>query len=285
MKNLIWQVTCRFVRPDNTADELNGILTGWGIDPRQIVEQTVKGRQEILVFPPDRKRARNLYQRLKSFEFPGVKFSIKSLKKADWQDRWKKGIRTFRLTRRFDVVPGWTKTAYRRKNRTPVYIDTNLAFGTGLHETTRFMALLIEECAGKFETFLDVGSGSGILAIIGYFCGAKEISAFDIDRQSLKVARENFKANKVKKVRLLCADLARWKSGKKFDFVAANLVTDDLIDLGKKLVDLVKPGQYLAVSGISVKNLSRFQKVFSKYRLKKIRVLRGQDWSAILFQK
>ncbi len=282
----VWQITCGVSAKSVFAEELlYETLVSSGIERQDIVEQTKGNRREIVLFHRTLKSAKGLFAKIQSLNLRGVRVSLKYLKKSDWQERWKKGIKPFALTATIDVVPRWSAAKYKKRNKFPVFIDTNLAFGTGLHETTRFMAQLIENSRGKFSSFLDVGTGSGILVVIAKFCGAKKLTAIDIDRQSIAVAKTNLAANHVKNVRLLCADVERWKHAKRYDFVAANLVTDDLVNFGNKLVGLVLPQKYLAVSGISLKNLARLQKSFRALPLKKIKVLRGKEWAAVLYQR
>ncbi len=281
-----WQITCRLLSNEDFACQaLYGRLLAAGIKPHDIVEQVKGNRREIVLFPATSLLAQKLLAKIKSLNLRGVRLSLKVLKKSDWQERWKKGIKPFSLTDHIVVVPRWNAVKYKPQNKFPIYIDTNLAFGTGLHETTRFMAQLIESCRGKFCSFLDVGTGSGILVIVAGFYGAQKMTAIDIDRQSIAVAKTNLAANNVVNVKLLCADLPKWKHRESYDFVAANLVTDDLVNFGRKLVNLVVPNKYLAVSGILLKNLARLQKSFRQLPLKKIKVLRGKEWSAVLYKR
>ncbi len=281
-----WQITCRLLKDKDFAGQtLYGSLLAAGIKPQDIVEQVKANRREIVLFPATSLLAQKSLAKIKSLNLRNVRVSLKVLKKSDWQERWKKGIKPFSLTQSIIVVPRWNSVKYKKQNKFPIYIDTNLAFGTGLHETTRFMAQIIESCRGKFCSFLDVGTGSGILVIVAKFCGAQKLTAIDIDRQSIAVAKTNLAANDVVNVKLLCADVQKWKHAKRYDFVAANLVTDDLVNFGNKLVSLVAPQKYLAVSGISLKNLPRLQKSFKQLPLKKIKVLRGKEWSAVLYRR
>lgn len=284
--NKTWQITCRLVCDQDFAEELlYEVFVSLGISFVDIVQQVRRNQREIVCFSSILNQAKKLQSTIRSLKLKGVIVSLKVLHKKDWQDLWKKGIKPFALTANIDIVPRWTSAQYQKTNKFPVYIDTNLAFGTGLHETTRFMAQLIELRRGDFISFLDVGTGSGILAIIAHHWGAKKITAIDIDQQSMAVAQANFKANRVEKVKLKCADVQTWRHKAQYDFVAANLVTDDLLNFGTRLVALVKPQKFLAVSGISLKNLPRLLKAFAELPLKKIKVIRGQQWSSVLYQR
>ncbi|MCB9771244.1 MAG: 50S ribosomal protein L11 methyltransferase [Candidatus Omnitrophica bacterium] len=284
--NKVWQFSCCLANRDSlTGELLYGVLLQAGIKPEEIVEIKQKKQHKIIVYFSLKNFAQKLVTRIAKLNLRGVVMSLKILRKSDWQDRWKKGIKPFALTKRIDIVPRWAAKQYRKTKKIPIYIDTNLAFGTGLHETTRFMAQLIEKSRANFQSFLDVGTGSGILSIVAHISGAESIVAMDIDRQSIGVAKSNFAANNVMNIKIFCADLQKWKKQAKYDIVAANLVSNDLIAFGNKLVAVVKSQKYLAVSGISLKNLALVRKSFAKLALSEVKILRGKMWAAILYQR
>ena len=84
---------------------------------------------------------------------------------------------------------------------------------------------------------------------------------------------------------LKVADIHHYPSRKRYDLVAANLVTHNLIKAGRKLVSLVRPGKYLAVSGISLENISVLKKAFRKYPLRPLQIVKGKEWAAVLYKK
>ena len=200
-------------------------------------------------------------------------------------NQWKKSIKPFALTKRIDVVPVWHKKIYKRNQRTPVYIDSVNAFGTGLHETTRFMAELIEDCQGRFTSFLDVGTGSGILSMVALKSQAKEVFAIDNDKNCLPAAQTNLKANGLNFQSLKAVDLKNYNPKMSFDFVAANLYSQDLIDMKQKLFTLVKPGRYLAISGVSLTNLKKVQEAYKKLKLRSLKLKKGQKWVALFYKR
>lgn len=283
----VWQVACEInITASAAADLLLGVLLQLGISPHDIVEKKERGRSRIEIFHTQKTTAQKVAAALRVSGLRGVKVSLRKVQRSDWQDLWKKGIKPFALTKNIEVIPRWVKNASQATSKKfPIYIDTNLAFGTGLHETTQFMSQMIESCRGQFQSFLDIGTGSGILAIVARHCGAKDITAFDIDPQSIAVANENLAANKVIGVKVFAKDFAKWKNSQRYDFVAANLVTHDLMEFGKGLVRRVKLGKFLAVSGISLPNLPALKKAFAKLPLAEVKTLRGKTWSAVLYQK
>jgi ribosomal protein L11 methyltransferase len=146
------------------------------------------------------------------------------------------------------------------------------------------MAQFIEDLKGQFASFLDVGTGTGILSMVARKQGAKNVVAIDIGELSVKAARQNMRVNGLT-ARVMQADIKNFRSAKQFDFVAANLVTEDLIEHRASLLDLVKDNGFLAVSGISLENLPRFCRRFKKPPLQCLKISRGREWSGLLFRK
>jgi ribosomal protein L11 methyltransferase len=163
-------------------------------------------------------------------------------------------------------------------------MDTLLSFGTGLHETTQIVSQYIEDCSGQFKSFMDIGTGTGILSMVALKSGATQVLAIDIGDLSIEAAKCNFKANRLNAV-VKQADITRFRNGQTYDFVAANLITQDLIDHHRQIISFVKPGGYLAVSGISLDNLVKLQSVFRKLPLRCLKTQKGKQWSGLLYQK
>ena len=282
-----FEVSLQARSPSREVGEfLKEVLLSLNIPPTQMVEQVKGDVCRLSVYFPVREDASLLAQQVRGLNLKNVSIIFKILKQADWQNRWKKNIRPFQLTRHFDVVPGWCRRVYRKNKRTPLYIDTTMAFGTGLHETTRFMAQLIDEWRDRFNSFLDVGTGTGLLALVAYHCGADEVYVVDIDKESIRVAKKNLSANGYRFDKALVSDFgADPQLNKRFDFVAANLMTHDLIRLRHKLVAITNPGKFLAVSGISLSNLNKLQQEFRGLPLRCLRIIKGKQWAALLYQR
>lgn len=284
---------------------LRDVLTGMGLDRDKIIELRQKKKSLLCFYFPSRLKAEALKERLKMIPLKGISVSIKPLLPKDWRDRWKTDFKPFRLTEHLDVIPSWLKDKGPVSRRQTVYIDTSLAFGTGLHETTRFMASFIEQCRGQFKSFLDVGTGTGILLIVALHGGASRARGIDVSPQSIKAARFNLRTNgyfagreiaspdtfdacgrrKGIAVSLKAVDFEKLNEKTTYDFIAANLITHDLIHMGKKIISLVKPGCYLAVSGISLENYPLFRKTFDQFPLKRLRIEKGKSWVGVLYKK
>ncbi|MDP2654787.1 MAG: 50S ribosomal protein L11 methyltransferase [Candidatus Omnitrophota bacterium] len=252
--------------------------------PRGFVETTASGSTRFSFYYQSRGAAQAALREIRASGMKCLSGRVKHLAASDWRDKWKKAFVPFKLTDRLDVVPAWRQASYRGR-RIPVVIDTVLAFGTGLHETTRFMARLMESRRGTFDSFLDIGTGTGLLAIVASHCGARTVWGVDIDPSSLRVARQNLAANGLRFSRTKAGDFRNIALGRTFDFVAANLVTQDLIAMRREILSAVGQGKYLAVSGVSLGNLTVLRKAFSGLPLRCRAVIKGRKWAAVLYQR
>jgi ribosomal protein L11 methyltransferase len=147
------------------------------------------------------------------------------------------------------------------------------------------IAEFIEKKQGLFEDFFDIGTGTGILSMVAGLYGAKKIWAVDISKESVETAQRNFASNNCRVDYLAMTDLKQMRKKHQFDFVAANLLSEDLISMRNKIIGYVKKGKYLAVSGISVDNYGLFRKRFDKGGLRCLRVRKSDGWAAVLYKK
>lgn len=261
------------------------IFIGLGVSPEDIVVVLKNKINRISVYIQGKRKLQRLEKLLKKIHLKGIFFRIKVIKKENWKAKWAKNFLPFHLTKRFDVVPVWRRRTYKKDRREPIFLASINAFGTGLHETTSFMSRLVERCENRFKSFLDVGTGTGLLSLVALKCGAKTICAVDIDKDCVKSAQENFAINGYSKDNIKQGDIEKLKSKKHFDFVAANLITHDLIRLKKILVSFVAPGGFLAISGISLENLVNIREAFRPLPLRCLKIKKGKQWVAILYKR
>jgi len=268
--------------PDK-AEFLRGLLKLYGVPEQEIVEVNQNGKTEISLFADSKRRAFSLKQKLTCVFHSGIAISVKPIKTKDWQTRWKQDFKTFALTKKISIVPSWEKTIWKNGKTEPLFIDTDTVFGTGMHPTTRFMAGFIEAKRGQFNNFLDIGTGTGILSLVAWKNGCKQIWCLDISREAIRVAKRNFKKNQCRPRFIKAIDFERFKSLKKFDFVAANVLSLDLVRMKKAIISHVNPGKFLAVSGIYLKNYPMFRKRFDDPQLRCLTAVKREGWAAVLY--
>ena len=147
-----------------------------------------------------------------------------------------------------------TRAAKAHPGREIIAIPADMAFGTGHHATTATMLRLLVDAAkplaGQRWSFADLGSGTGILAIAAAKLGAAKVWGCDFDPKAVKVARENLARNAVADVRMAVTDILEWQPKQAYDIVAANIFHDVLEAAFPQIIDSVKPGGVLMVSGI-----------------------------------
>jgi len=167
----------------------------------------------------------------------------------DWSENWKKYYKPFRIGSHLVVKPTWEPYT-ARKGDLVIELDPGMAFGTGTHETTNMCMQLPEKHLSSGLRVMDVGTGSGILAIAAARLGATDILAIDIDPDAVKVAKENVALNGVEKqVRVVVGDLCK-SEAMPCELAVANIVADAICMLAGPLTrHLVKDG-LLICSGI-----------------------------------
>ena len=266
------------------AEMLHSALVGQGFRETDIIEDESERTIKVSVFLPSSGKAQATRGRVKALKLGRFRSYIKKLRRGDWVDKWKKGLKPFRITKDLTVVPLRYKQKKLSRDARKIHLDMTMAFGSGLHPTTRSVASFLGKFSGKYGSFLDVGTGTGILAIVASRYGAGRIWALDIEEEAVSTAKNNFEMNGVNVELAETADIKKFRKKEKFDFVAANLITDVLIENRGKILSFVRDGGYLAVSGISLNNLKRFRRSFDSRGLKCLRVTKEKDWAGILYR-
>lgn len=180
----------------------------------------------------------------------GIEATIDSIGVNDneWSENWKKYFHSSEIGSRLAICPSWEE--YEGGDRAVLRIDPGAAFGTGSHATTSMCLELLDELVKDGDTILDVGCGSGILAISGVLLGAERAVGVDIDAQSVKVSRENAEINGIgDKTEFVCGDLTDKISGK-YDIVCANIVADIVMKLTPDVKDFMNDDAIFMCSGI-----------------------------------
>jgi len=261
------------------------VLLNLGYSQDNWVVSVDKGKPAIELFDQQAAKLERVEKLFGRLHLSGVKIIQHRLVPSDWLTKWKSLWKPAALTQKLDVVPVWYKNKYKpSKGRDYILMDTLLSFGTGLHETTQIMAQFIEDKRGAFKSFLDIGTGTGILSLVALKYGAQDVLGIDIGQLSVQAARDNSRVNGLH-FKIQRADIKTFRCGKTFDFVAANLITEDLIEHAQKIISCVKAGGLLAISGISLDNLNKLRRNFSALPLRALKISKGKQWSGLLYQK
>jgi len=186
------------------------------------------------------------------------------------------------------VKPSWSKKR-PAKNQAVVILDPGLSFGTGQHPTTSFCLDQIargRENRTQLSAFLDIGTGSGILAIAAAKLGYAPVHAFDFDPDSVRVAKENLRENRVTaQVKLTRGDVTQLplKPARQFDLVCANLISNLLIAERRRIVNRVKRGGTLVLAGILAVEFVEVERAFADLGLKLMASRVENEWRSGAF--
>lgn len=181
----------------------------------------------------------------------GISYELRTagVREEDWANNWKKYYHAQKIGEKLAVCPSW-ETYEPEGGEKVIRLDPGMAFGTGTHETTRLCLRLLEQCVTGETKLLDVGTGSGILAVGAALLGAPRALGVDIDPVAVRVAKENAALNGVSGVtEFVCGDLTETVSGR-FEIVTANIVADVILRLLGTVKDFLAPGGAWIVSGI-----------------------------------
>ena len=235
-----------------------------------IGEEEFKGQKTYLIYSSD-----DISDILNE---PGIPFESKDTEETGWQEKWKEYIQEDYLTD--DIYFIFEKDKTFEDNRRTLYINPSLAFGTGAHPTTKIAARLLSKvCSGK--SILDVGTGSGILAIAASMDGALHIDAFDIDPMSLDNCLENIKNNNCSNIDAWTGDIADIKD-KTYDIVCANIISSVLLAIKDDVNRLTT--EYVIYSGILESEFDNIKDELCKgYQIDERITI--NEWTGVRFKK
>ena len=217
-------------------------------------------------------------------EIGSGKIIVKKLLRQDWAESWKKHFKPIEIGKALLIKPSWSQ---RRplKSQACVVLDPGLSFGTGQHATTMFCLEQIvqrRDC-DKQQSFLDIGTGSGILAISAAKLGYSPIHVFDFDPEAVRISQRNAEQNGVaNQVRPVLRDLTELplQSKTKFDLICANLIYDLLLGEREKIVNRVARTGSLIQAGILKMQFTQVKTAYEKTGLKLKTSKIGKEWQS-----
>ena len=253
-------------------------------------------------------------RRIKScgLEIGAGRLFIKKLPHEDWAESWKRHFKPLVIGDALLIKPTWSKRR-PRKGQALVVLDPGLSFGTGQHPTTEFclrelveawerrhpcrrvstrnIATRRQGCRRSQElprSFLDLGTGSGILAIAAAKLGYAPVHAVDFDPQCVRIARANVRINHVRKhVHFTCADLTAMprRSTRRYNLVCANLVANLLIAERDRILARVKPDGVLVVAGILKREFAEVCRAYEAVGMRLVTSKAEKEWRSGTFAR
>jgi ribosomal protein L11 methyltransferase len=202
----------------------------------------------------------------------------------DWANSWKEHFKPTRLGERLIVAPTWEPCSAEPGDLV-IRLDPGMAFGTGTHATTRLCLQALEQilASGPAANTLDVGCGSGILAIAAALLGSDPVVAIDIDPVAAEVTIENARLNGVEELVAASVTPLQMVSGR-FDIVVANILAEDLARMAGELAAKVAAGGWLVLSGILNEKESVVTSAFDRLFPAPATVTRDGDWCCVVYR-
>ena len=219
--------------------------------------------------------------------------AVTCIKEEDWANNWKKHFKPSRIGNRMVIRPTWEEWD-AADDDIILEIDPGMAFGTGTHATSRLCLETLERIffheppycesdAPLPADLLDVGTGSGILAIAAAKLGAGRVIAIDIDPTAVMIAQQNMALNLVESIVSVSTATLGEVVGR-FNVVVANILAEELVRMSGKLVSKMRQGGFLVLSGILTEKDETVLAGFAPFPLTLVETTRDAEWSCLTFR-
>ncbi|MBO4837153.1 MAG: 50S ribosomal protein L11 methyltransferase [Clostridia bacterium] len=232
--------------------------------------EALRGLENILAVLPE----------MTGLDLGTLQVTRQGVQEQDWSECWKQYYKPFRAGKHLVIKPSWETWDAGPEDRI-IELDPGMAFGTGTHETTAMCVEMIEKHY-RSGSVLDVGTGSGILAIAAARLGARSVLGVDIDPMAVKVARENVEKNGLTDViDIREGDLVKGLDNVKCDFAVANILADVIALLAGPLKKHLTPNAVFVCSGILKEREEDVRRVLSDQGYTLFDRLQKGDWVAL----
>ena len=210
-----------------------------------------------------------------------VEIAINIVNDENWKNNWKKYYHEFMISNRIKIIPSW-EVKDKNLDEYDVIMEPGMAFGTGIHETTKMCAILLDDYICINDKIIDVGCGTGILSIIAKKLGAKKIFSIDIDKSAITATKINIRNNNVENISVFEGELHNLNSSNKANIIVANIISDIIIDLAGKFKNYMKKDGKIICSGIITdrENDVKNALISSGFSIEKI--IYDNEWVAIV---
>ncbi len=244
------------------------------------------------------KEIKERIEELREYEIdPGAaEFSLRDVSEDDWANNWKKYFKPIRVSDRLTIKPTWEAYEPATPAEKIIELDPGMAFGTGTHPTTALCLRTLESVIQEGDEVIDVGTGSGILAIGAVRLGAKHVLALDLDPIAVTSANENAQLNGLQEqITIFESDLlAVLKSGKDASelgvtlpvrVVVANILAEIILLFIEDVYQALQPGGYYIASGIYKNKEQEVKEGLVAAGFEITRTAREEDWVAFVARK
>ncbi len=273
--------------PDDLIDAVVGELTADGVAGVWESHAPEPGLTRLVLYFNMRSNleeieelVRSIFQRV-GRQNPPISRAV--VEESDWTEEWKKSYSSFPIGNDFFVIPSW-ENCLCPDDRLPIRIDPGQAFGTGTHETTQLTMEALARWIEPDQVVLDVGTGSGILAIAWRLLGAKEGFACDIDPVAAQVARANIERNAENDVSTFCGSLDAVRDNS-VRLVMGNLTADLIVSLFPEFDRVLQRHGIAIFSGILNDQREDVRDVAARFQFRIHEELTRGEWLAVVAEK
>jgi ribosomal protein L11 methyltransferase len=273
--------------PDDLIDAVVGELSGYGVEGVWESHSPESGFTRLVLYFDLRSNLNRIENDVRTLfsrsgrQNPAISRAV--VEECDWTEEWKKSYRSFTVGDDFFVVPSWEDSAVP-DDRLPIRIDPGQAFGTGTHETTQLTIEALERWLEPEQVVLDVGTGSGILAIASRLLGAKKVFACDIDPTAVQVARANIQRNSGHDVWTFCGSLDAVTS-ETVHLLMGNLTADLIATLFPEFHRVLRPHGVAIFSGILHDQIEDLADGLARFHFTVYEQLTRGEWLALVCEK
>ncbi len=260
--------------PSSAVDELVG--RAWAAGAAGIEERSAAGDRVTLVVSVRSKQVASVEAAL-----VGHPVTREDVDPEAGLDEWRRWATSWRVDD-IEVRPAWHDESPSTA-RHPIAIDPGRAFGSGSHPSTRLALAALQQLDLEAATMLDVGTGTGVLAIAAALLGARSVVAVDIDPAAVEIAAGNAQRNGVDDRMEVSGDHAGSVGGGPFDVVVANLTAGVLVDLATEVYAPVRPGGFLVLSGLLVDQRAAVLEAYAGLRL--VSDHTDGEWSGLVLSR
>ena len=224
----------------------------------------------------------NLLKSFSPFDLGSLETIVSEIDGDAWREEWKKRFKPIHIGS-IVIVPNWIKYE-PKENEKVVLLDSNMAFGTGEHQTTSMCVSYLEKYVEESKTVIDVGCGSGILGITASKLGANEVIMTDIDECAIVASNKNVELNDVKGATVMLKNLLD-DNTVKGDIIVCNIMAEVLIAFAPDLKNNLTENGVVILSGILKDRLDKVKKAYLEQGYKFIEDRTDGEWSACVFRK
>lgn len=208
---------------------------------------------------------------------------ISEIQETNWNAEWEKTITPIEVGKKLVIKPSWREYD-NKEEKIIIQIDPKMSFGTGYHETTRLTLQLLEKYIKNGDKVLDIGTGTGILAIAAIKLGANSALGIDNDEWALENANENIQANHLlNKIKISNQPLN--EINEKFDLITANIMLTTIVDMLPEIERKLKDKGIVLFSGLLLEDEEKFKEAIKKHSIKILEKISENEWLAFATQK